>query len=79
MDNYIREEITHRIFIHGSPSVQISYVSKTLILDKEELVLDKERDILSQNHEIIFPKIKEKFEYKIETPPKGKCMQLQLR
>ena len=69
MDNYIREEIAHRIFIHGSPSIQISYVSKILILDKEELVLDKEREILLPNHEIIFPKIKEKFEYKTETLP----------
>ena len=47
MDNYIREEITCRIFFHGSPSVQISYVLKTLIINKEELVLDKEREILS--------------------------------
>ena len=47
MENYIREEIARRIFIHESPSVQISYISKTLILNKEELVLDKEREILS--------------------------------
>ena len=47
MGNYIREEIARKIFIHGSPSVQISYVLKTLILNKEELVLDKEREILS--------------------------------
>ena len=47
MDDYVREEITRRIFIHGSPNVQISYASKTLILDKKELVLDKEREILS--------------------------------
>ena len=47
MNDYIREEIIRRIFIHGFPSAQISYVSKTLILDKEEVVLDKEREILS--------------------------------
>ena len=29
MDKYIKEEIKHRIFIHGSPIIQISYVSKT--------------------------------------------------
>ena len=34
MDDYIREEITRRIFIHGSPHVQIPYASKALILNK---------------------------------------------
>ena len=29
MDKYIKEEITHMIFIHKSPNIQISYVSKT--------------------------------------------------
>ena len=47
MDKYIKEEITPKIFIHGSPSIRISYVSKTKILNKEELVLEKEREILS--------------------------------
>ena len=47
MDKYIKEEITYKIFIYGSSSIQISYVSKTLILNKEELVFDKEREILS--------------------------------
>ena len=47
MDEYIREEIASGIFINGSPNVQISYASKKLILDKEELVIDKEREILS--------------------------------
>ena len=56
MDDYIREEITHKIFIHRSPNVQISYASKTLILDKEELVLDKERKILS-------PKLRDHLSY----------------
>ena len=64
MDDYIRDEITRRIFIHGSPNVQIPNASKTLILDKEELVLDKERKILSPKLRIIFPIIKEKFKYK---------------
>ena len=54
IDSYIREEITRRIFIHGSPSFQISYVSKTLVIDKEELVLDKEIEILSpKSHDYI--------------------------
>ena len=35
------------IFIHEFPSFQVSYYSKTLIIDKEELILDKEGDILS--------------------------------
>ena len=47
MDKYIKEEITSIIFIHIFSSIQMSYVSKTLILNKEELVLDKEREILS--------------------------------
>ena len=47
MDNYIREKITRRLFIHGSSSIQISYFSQTLILNEEELVPDKEREILS--------------------------------
>ena len=47
MNKFIRERITRRIFIHRFPSIQISYVSKALILIKEELVFDKEREILS--------------------------------
>ena len=47
MDKFIKKGITGRIFIHISPSIQISYVSKALILNKEELVFDKEREILS--------------------------------
>ena len=35
MDKYIKEEITHRIFIHGSPGIQISYVSKNKSLIRE--------------------------------------------
>ena len=38
---------TQKIFIREFPSFQISYFSKTLILDKEELILDKEGEILS--------------------------------
>ena len=47
MDKYIKEGITCKISIHRSPGIQISYVLKELILNKEELVLDKEREILS--------------------------------
>ena len=59
MDDYIMEEITRMIFIHGSPNVQISYALKTLILDKEELVLDKERNIL-------LPKLRDYLSYNQE-------------
>ena len=36
-----------RIFIHRSLGIQISYISKALILNKGELVVDKEIDIIS--------------------------------
>ena len=45
MDDCIREEITRKIFIHGSPNVQISYASKALILNKvvsPRIILNKE-------------------------------------
>ena len=71
MDDYIRGEITSKIIIHGSLNVRIPYASKTLIPDKEELVLDKKRNILSPKLEIIFPIIKEKFEYKMKAPHEG--------
>ena len=56
MDNYIGQEITRKIFIHGYPSVQILYALKTLILNKEELVLDKKELLLDKEREISSPK-----------------------
>ena len=54
MDKWIKEGNTQKIFICKFPSFLMSYFSKTLnpdkeelILDKDELVLDKEREILS--------------------------------
>ena len=38
---------TQKIFISEFLSFPISYFSKALILDKEELILDKEGEILS--------------------------------
>ena len=57
-NKYVKEKITHRMFIYGSSSIQIRYVSITSTLNKEELVFDKERFYL-QNDDIILPKIKE--------------------
>ena len=70
------EEITRGIFIRDSHSVKISYISKTLIFDKKELVLLRKERSYHQNHEIIFPKIEENFEYKTNTPLKGKVCRL---
>ena len=57
-NKYVKEEIAHRLFIYGSPSIRTPYASKTSTLSKEELVFDKEK-IYFQHLEIILQKIKE--------------------
>ena len=75
MDDYIREEITRRIFIHGSPNVQIPCASKALILDKEELVLDNERNILSSKLRDYLSYNQGEIQVLREGSPHGKGMQ----
>ena len=50
---------TQKIFIREFPNFLMSYFSKTLNLDKEELILDKEELVLDKEGEILSLKLRD--------------------